>query len=521
MSSGGFLATHVAPPDGLQAWDQPDGARPVVANVQPGIRMQLVEQRGAWGRVLFSNGWQGWVDARRLVAVPPRPQPAPAPQFRPAEPPPRSRPAEPEWDPAAGAAGPAAGAAGPAAGAGAAAGPRPQPFPHPQPEAVTQERPRPQPQPSAPASAPTQRPDPFQLPPQSRPGPERSPFAAEAPVSATAETPGGWTEAPLGGWSEAPVSGTAGAPFGGTAEAPFGGTAEPPLGGWSEAPFGGAAEAPFGGTAEAPVGGTAEAPFGGRAEAPFGGTAEPPLGGWSEAPFGGAAEAPLGGWNEAPLFGGWTEAAAGPAAGGRPASGAPVEAAGPAAGGQPASGAPVGAAPAARPSERDVGPERAGRGRPTDPTDQTATRPRRSFPSLGDFQLGPAPVGAAVVLIGSLLPWIKITGPAAFSGNAFSVPLLFLVDYNAGSSSVKIGLLLVAAAVVAGVFCVLPGGLRYRRIAGGAAVAVALLYTFQLSRVLSEYDLDTGLFSAVRIGVPIVIAGGIAILVDRSEPPGG
>ena len=68
-----FTVTHVAPPEGLQAWQAPDPSVPAVADVQAGVQMQLLERRGAWARVLFSNGWSGWVDGRRMVeAGPPR-----------------------------------------------------------------------------------------------------------------------------------------------------------------------------------------------------------------------------------------------------------------------------------------------------------------------------------------------------------------------------------------------------------------------------------------------------------------
>lgn len=348
MSSGGFFATHVAPDDGLQAWAEPDPAGAVVATVQPGVRMQLMEQRGAWGRVLFSNGWSGWVDARRLVAVPaPQPPPQAAPPFRPAPAPELSQPA------------PTAAGAAPATAA----------------------------QVAPPAAAPAQpglEDDPFQFPPQDRPAATVAPSSAET------------TE-------------------------------------WALAP----------------------APDQDRAERPTPEQSEP------------AKQAE-----------------------------------------------PERRRSAGRRRER---PERKAEAEVEAPPPQAGAG--GSTLALPGFKLSPAPIGALVVLLGSLLSWFHVR---EFSGNAFRVPLSFLVDYKTTGGSLKLGLLLVAAAVVAGVFCVLPGRVNVRRIMGGVVILVAVVYVIELQRRLSWIgDPRPSLFAAVRIGVPIVIAGGIAILIDKTEPPPG
>lgn len=79
-----FRVTHVAPREGLQAWREPDPSVPAVADVQAGVQMQLLERRGAWARVLFSNGWSGWVDGRRMVEAAPAAPAAPATPVAPA-----------------------------------------------------------------------------------------------------------------------------------------------------------------------------------------------------------------------------------------------------------------------------------------------------------------------------------------------------------------------------------------------------------------------------------------------------
>ncbi len=328
MSSGGFLATHVAPPDGLQAWDAPDPSRPVVAQVQPGVRMQLMEQRGAWGHVLFSNGWSGWVDARRLVlarqpASPFGPQAAPqsAPPFRP-EPPPQARP--------------------PA-----------QPAEVAQPEQPARQA---QPQPAQPVAR-AQEPDAFQLPPQNRP----------------------------------------------------------------------------------------------EAASPF-------------------ADVDTNVW-------------------------------------------------AAQASETSLTAER------PQPEPKAEATPARSSGtggglSLDNFKLSPAPIGVVAVLVGALLPWISITG---FSGNAFRVPMKFLIDYKTQGSGLKVGLLLVAAAVVAGVFSLFPGRVLLRRVMGGVIILIAVVYAIQLQRVLSAGgDAAPSLFSAIgKLGLLFTIAGGVALVIDTTAPSDG
>lgn len=59
-----FAPTHTVPPQGMQAWAAPDPTGAVVATLGGGLPIQVSEVRGAWARVLCSNGWTGWVDGR-------------------------------------------------------------------------------------------------------------------------------------------------------------------------------------------------------------------------------------------------------------------------------------------------------------------------------------------------------------------------------------------------------------------------------------------------------------------------
>ncbi|MDJ0925593.1 MAG: hypothetical protein QNJ77_13625 [Acidimicrobiia bacterium] len=66
-----WAPTHRAPPEGLDAWASPDAAAPPTGDLEGGVELQLVEQAGAWVRVVGENRWEGWVDGRLLEQVDP------------------------------------------------------------------------------------------------------------------------------------------------------------------------------------------------------------------------------------------------------------------------------------------------------------------------------------------------------------------------------------------------------------------------------------------------------------------
>ena len=59
-----WVPTHSVPPQGMRSWAAPDPNGPVVANLAPGLPIQVTEVRGAWARIVCSNGWTGWIDGR-------------------------------------------------------------------------------------------------------------------------------------------------------------------------------------------------------------------------------------------------------------------------------------------------------------------------------------------------------------------------------------------------------------------------------------------------------------------------
>ena len=81
--SAAFTPTHIVPASGTRAWETPNGTGPPAATLDPYLEVQVVERRADWARIVCSNGWEAWVDGRRLLvadgASPPPPgEPAPA-----------------------------------------------------------------------------------------------------------------------------------------------------------------------------------------------------------------------------------------------------------------------------------------------------------------------------------------------------------------------------------------------------------------------------------------------------------
>lgn len=62
--------THTVPEGGLEAWSTSELAGEPAAELQARVELVLVEQVGPAARVVGSNGWEGWVEAARLVPVP-------------------------------------------------------------------------------------------------------------------------------------------------------------------------------------------------------------------------------------------------------------------------------------------------------------------------------------------------------------------------------------------------------------------------------------------------------------------
>jgi hypothetical protein len=64
-----WVATHAVPSGGMSAWPEPNPEIQPSAHLEARVRVTVSERRGDWARVVGSNGWTGWVDARRLVEL--------------------------------------------------------------------------------------------------------------------------------------------------------------------------------------------------------------------------------------------------------------------------------------------------------------------------------------------------------------------------------------------------------------------------------------------------------------------
>jgi SH3-like domain-containing protein len=72
-----WVPTHEVPTGGMSAWPRPDPQLAPIARLTDRVQLTIDETRGAWARVTGSNGWTGWVDARRLLPLGGAPQAQP------------------------------------------------------------------------------------------------------------------------------------------------------------------------------------------------------------------------------------------------------------------------------------------------------------------------------------------------------------------------------------------------------------------------------------------------------------
>ena len=64
-----WAPAHAVPRGGLPIWDEPDGNRQPIHQLEAGLSVEAVEGRGGWTRVVCENGFTGWVDGSKLVAA--------------------------------------------------------------------------------------------------------------------------------------------------------------------------------------------------------------------------------------------------------------------------------------------------------------------------------------------------------------------------------------------------------------------------------------------------------------------
>jgi hypothetical protein len=116
--------------------------------------------------------------------------------------------------------------------------------------------------------------------------------------------------------------------------------------------------------------------------------------------------------------------------------------------------------------------------------------------------------GAALVALSSILPWSRGGGQ---SSTAHKISMQFLFDYKTTSTGgIKIGLLLLAVAVLAVVAVWKDLDKRVQLGAGIAAIAIPALYLVQLQRLVSAAE-GASLTDIVGFGVLPALAGGVLI----------
>jgi hypothetical protein len=94
-----YSQTHAVPSEGLAAWSGPDGSGPPAASLDPGLDVMVLESRGEWAHIRCSNGWEAWVDGRRLIVSQPSPAGAPGATAAAPAPPPQAAPPSPPTQP--------------------------------------------------------------------------------------------------------------------------------------------------------------------------------------------------------------------------------------------------------------------------------------------------------------------------------------------------------------------------------------------------------------------------------------
>ena len=67
--AGGWAPTHRVPQAGMRAWADPDPSQQPITRLAARVELVIAEKRGDWARVVGSNNWTGWVDARQIQPI--------------------------------------------------------------------------------------------------------------------------------------------------------------------------------------------------------------------------------------------------------------------------------------------------------------------------------------------------------------------------------------------------------------------------------------------------------------------
>lgn len=119
-------------------------------------------------------------------------------------------------------------------------------------------------------------------------------------------------------------------------------------------------------------------------------------------------------------------------------------------------------------------------------------------------------IGVGGLVLGLLLPW------AEGGTGSFDVPVTLLWDLNADDMFIKVGMVLVAIAVL-GALVILTGKVNpLRRVLGGLGAAVGIAFIVQLYRFVSALDGGVGdVFDSVGVGVYVTVVAGVLMTLGK------
>lgn len=139
------------------------------------------------------------------------------------------------------------------------------------------------------------------------------------------------------------------------------------------------------------------------------------------------------------------------------------------------------------------------------PVEESASNPT-------GIRFGPL-IGAGAVGLSAVLAWIS----GIDSASSFEVPLSFLLSGDqAVESGFDLGWALLALALVGIAFCFRPAASLPRRICGGVAILISVLFTIQAARALSSFGAEaSAVFDVLGVGVFLMLGGGLVLVIDR------
>lgn len=129
-------------------------------------------------------------------------------------------------------------------------------------------------------------------------------------------------------------------------------------------------------------------------------------------------------------------------------------------------------------------------------------------PATGSLPFRPiALLGAAIVALSGLFPWLSLFGQSA---NGFKVPAALLFDEKTtASGGVNMGVIMVVAGLVLAVLAFVPSAKAVRRIVGTVTAGVMVWFVIQVVRGVSDLDVGVSPLRVISVGVYAAIVGSV------------